>query len=146
MNKPLLFAVVLINLGVYAAAPTTPTAKTPPIPQTSAVVPAYKSYDYLGDRFRDPFLPLIGDARALDANNELPPSIASLILKGIVQDTKGRVALLTTGASSYVMRGGRLYDGRNRIVKKISGVVKADSVVVIGSDRTVRELRTTPKF
>ena len=63
------------------------------------------------------------------------------MLKGIVQDARGRMALLTSGVSSYILRGGRLYDVRNRMVKKISGVIKAESVILIGSDRTVRELR-----
>jgi len=118
-----------------------PTAAAP-----AGTQPAYKAYDYLGEKFRDPFVPLLGDGRAMDSSADIPPPIASLSLKGIVEDKNGRVALLASGASSYVLRGGRLYDGRNRMVKKISGVVKADSVVMIGADRTVRELRTTPKL
>ena len=73
---------------------------------------------------------------------ERPPQIASLMLKGIVQDARGRMALLTSGVNSYILKGGRLYDGRNRMVKKIAGVIKTESVVLIGADRTVREIRT----
>ena len=65
-----------------------------------------------------------------------------MALKGIVQDAKGRMALLTSGVYSYILKGGRLYDGRNRMVKKIAGVIKSESVVIIGADRTVRELKT----
>lgn len=106
----------------------------------SANPPSYKSYSYVGDRYRDPFVPLIGDGRGASTDDR-PPQIQSLVLKGIVQDARGRMALLTSGVTSFILRGGRLYDVQNRQVKKISGVIKAESVVLIGSDRTVRELR-----
>lgn len=118
-------------------APTTPVAATPAKP-----VPFYRTYSYYGDRYRDPFIPLTGDVRSDQALQDRPPQIASLLLKGIVQDANGRIALLTSGANSYILRGGRLYDGRNRMVKKVAGIIKSDSVVIIGSDRTVRELKT----
>lgn len=108
-------------------------------------IPAYKTYSYYGDRFRDPFIPLVGDGRG--SGDDRPPQIQSLILKGIVQDSKGRMALLTSGVSSFILRGGRLYDVRNKMVKNISGVIKAESVVLIGSDRSVKELRLSkPSF
>jgi hypothetical protein len=102
---------------------------------------SYKSYTYYADRFRDPFIPLTGEFRA-DQSLDHPPQIASLLLKGIVQDARGRMALLTSGVNSFILKGGRLYDGRNRMIKKIAGVIKTESVVLIGADRTVREIRT----
>lgn len=105
-------------------------------------VPSYKNYTYYGDRYRDPFIPLNGDTRSDLQALDRPPQIASLTLKGIVQDAKGRMALLTSGVNSYILKGGRLYDERNKLVKKIAGVIKTDSVVIIGADRTVRELKT----
>lgn len=107
----------------------------------SAPLPLYKTYSYYSDRYRDPFVPLTGEYRT-DQATDRPPQIASLMLKGIVQDAKGRMALLTSGANSYILRGGRLYDGRNRMVKKIAGVIKTESVVMIGADRTVREIKS----
>ncbi len=109
---------------------------------TAPATPAYKLYVYYGDRYRDPFVPLNGDFRGDQNALERPPQIASLVLKGIVQDSRGRMALLISGLNSYILKGGRLYDGRNRMVKKIAGVIKTDSVVIIGADRTVRELKT----
>jgi len=106
-------------------------------------VPAYQLYTYYGDRYRDPFIPLEGSEVRSDLTSDRPPQIASLQLKGIIQDTKGRIALLTSGVSSYVLRGGRLYDGRNHMMKGISGVIKTNSVILIGSDRTVRELKVS---
>jgi hypothetical protein len=102
---------------------------------------SYRNYTYYADRYRDPFVALTGDIRS-DPSLDRPPQIASLMLKGIVQDSRGRMALLTSGVSSYILKGGRLYDGRNRMVKKIAGVIKTESVVLIGADRTVREVKT----
>jgi hypothetical protein len=101
---------------------------------------AYQSYNYLGDRYRDPFIPLVGQALS-DQSSDRPPQITSLELKGIIEDAKGRLALLTSGVSSYLLKGGRLYDGRNHMMRGISGVVKPSSVILIGSDHTVRELQ-----
>jgi len=134
-------AVVLATLVVGPAAPRV-LADTSPALLSTTTVPAYKSYTYYGDRYRDPFIPLNGDIRTDQQALDRPPPLVSLTLRGIVQDAKGRMALLTSGVNSYILRGGRLYDGRNKMVKKIAGVIKTDSVVIIGADRTVRELRT----
>ena len=104
--------------------------------------PEYTTYTYYGDRYRDPFVALNGDYRN-DQGADRPPQISSLLLKGIIQDDKGRVALLTSGVSSYILRGGRLYDGRNHLMKGISGVIKTNSVMLMGSDRTVKELKVS---
>ncbi len=113
-----------------------------PIPTPPAPASSYKTYTYYGDRYRDPFIPLNSDIRTDQSALDRPPQAASLVLRGIVQDARGRMALLTSGVSSYILKGGRLYDGRNRMIKKIAGVIKTDSVVIIGSDRTVREIKT----
>ena len=105
----------------------------------SISTPGYLTYKYFADRYRDPFIPLNSDARG-DLYDR-PPQTAALTLKGIIQDSSGRIALLTTGPASYTLKGGRLYDGKSRAVKGMSGVVKANSVILIGADRTVRELR-----
>ena len=135
----------------YAAAsgPITGVQVQAPSPKPSTPLSeaaSYKNYTYYGDRYRDPFIPLNGDIRSDQSSYDRPPQITSLMLKGIVQDAKGRMALLTSGISSYILKGGRLYDGRNRMVKKIAGVIKTDSVVLIGADRTVREIRTKSPF
>lgn len=113
-----------------------------PAATTTAANSPYKNYTYYADRYRDPFIPLNGDFHTDQSALDRPPAIASLMLKGIVQDAKGRMALLTSGVYSYILKGGRLYDGRNRMIKKIAGVIKTESVVLIGADRTVREIKT----
>jgi hypothetical protein len=131
----------------YSALPLAkPTLQTPGASANPGLAteptPSYKNYVYYGDRYRDPFVPLNGDIRSDQSALDRPPQVAALTLKGIVQDAKGRMALLTSGVSSYILKGGRLYDGRNRMIKKIAGVIKTNSVVIIGADRTVRELKT----
>jgi hypothetical protein len=144
--------VTLAMRSALSAGLPAPGLVLPIPPQTSKVQPAaasnvlpvspYKSYAYNGDRYRDPFVSLASDIRADQSVLDRPPQVGSLTLKGIVQDAKGRMALLTTGVNSYILRGGRLYNNRNKMVKKIAGVIKTDSVVIIGADRTVRELKT----
>lgn len=101
--------------------------------------PSYLLYTYMGDHYRDPFIPLIGEGVTNSALDR-PPQVASLVLKGIVQDAKGRMALLNSGASSYILRGGHLYDGNNRLVKGIAGVIKQESALLIGPDHTPHEV------
>jgi hypothetical protein len=113
-----------------------------PAPPPPADAPSYTVYTYYGDRYRDPFIPLTGEFRN-DQGSDQPPQISSLLLKGIIQDAGSRMALLTSGVSSYILRGGRLYDGRNHMMKGISGVIKTDSVVLMGSDRTIKELKVS---
>ncbi|MFA5974749.1 MAG: hypothetical protein WC859_01110 [Elusimicrobiota bacterium] len=138
-NRPLLLAFLILSVSgsgwtVGVSAPKTVT------PRPSAPKPFYLNYQFYGDRYRDPFIPLTGDSRN-DQIIDRPPQIASLVLRGIVQDSRGRMALLSSGASSYILRGGRLYNSRNRPIKNISGVIKTDSVVITGADRAVREIR-----
>lgn len=136
-------SLVLFTAPVIEAAPAVSSPKAAPgVNVTAPKPPTYKAYTYYGDRYRDPFIPLTGEFRQDQSALERPPQISSLVLKGIVQDARGRMALLTSGVNSYILRGGRLYDGRNRMIKKIAGVIKTDSVVIIGADRSVRELRT----
>ena len=145
MNKELLIGVLF--LAGWPAVSATPAIKpvlqiAPPTSVANAAVPSYKTYTYYGDRYRDPFIPLTG-ITSMDQTTDRPPQISSLLLKGIIQDAKGRMALLTSGVSSYILKGGRLYDGRNHMMKGISGVIKSSSVILIGSDRTVRELKVS---
>jgi hypothetical protein len=126
--------------ALAAAAPM--PGKTMAATNVNKSAPEYTSYTYYGDRYRDPFVALNGDYRN-DQGADRPPQISSLLLKGIIQDAKGRVALLTSGVSSYILRGGRLYDGRNHMMKGISGIIKNNSVVLMGSDRTVKELKVS---
>ena len=131
-----IFAVFLAG-NVLAADPAFP-GNSPAPPATHP----YQKYHYRADRFyRDPFVPLVGSSHISEYAINRPPQIASLVLKGIAHDDRGTIALLTAGISSYILRHGRLYDVRNRMVKGISGVIKPKSVLLIGRDHTVKEFR-----
>jgi hypothetical protein len=95
---------VKTSMPASSSVASTPSAgaATPATPK-----PAYQLYTYYGDRYRDPFIPLTGEFRS-DQGNDRPPQVSTLLLKGIIQDQKSRVALLTSGISSYILKGGRL--------------------------------------
>jgi hypothetical protein len=131
-----------VTRGNGSTMPPSSMAKSSAVEDPAKSAPAYQLYSYYGDRYRDPFIALTGEFRQ-DQGADRPPQISTLSLKGILQDEKGRVALLTSGVNSYVLRGGRLYDGRNHLMKGISGIVKSNSVILMGSDHTIRELHVT---
>jgi hypothetical protein len=137
---------VLVATGTFplsAIALGAPVGQIPAPTQAPLAIasqpPSYAQYNYMGDRYRDPFIPLIGEGVTNTALDR-PPQVASLVLKGIVQDAKGRMALLNSGVSSYILRGGRLYDGNNKMVKGIAGVIKQESALLIGPDHTPHEV------
>ena len=145
MARAILWLLLQAFTAAAAASQELPATRAPQQIKATATggaksAPGYQLYTYYGDRYRDPFVPLVGEIRS-DSGQDRPPQIGSLLLKGIIRDAKSRMALLTSGVNSYILRGGRLYDGRNRMVKGISGIVKVGSVILIGSDRTVRELK-----
>lgn len=113
--------------------------QTPPplvAPQKLPIV----SYEYQGDRYRDPFIPLGGRAAGTGRGELIIPQLGALALKGIIADQQKKVALIVGGGGVFVLKDGKLYDNRNRLIRGISGVVKDRSVILTGPDRTVREL------
>lgn len=103
-------------------------------------------YTYAGDRNRDPFQPL-----SLDGSSPSPvgdvvvPPVGSLVLKGIMADGKQKIAIISGGGISYVLKGKYLYDNRQRLVSGITGVIKDESVIIIAPDKTTKELRLREK-
>lgn len=69
-------------------------------------------------------------------------TIYGLTLTGILEDSRGRQALLrdsTTGAL-YLLKAGRLTDSRKKTVPGISGVVKGKQVILMTEDKKVHQL------
>ncbi len=86
---------------------------------------------YTGDRSRDPFLPAAMGAtssrRVEDVKTEGPEvvDIHGMTLRGIMKDPKVDYALFTAeGGGTYLLRGGKLYNERNKAIPGISGVIK----------------------
>ena len=105
---------------------------------------------YTGDRVRDPFLPaamgVTRSRRAEDAKTAGPVvvDIHGMILRGIMKDAKIDYALFASeDGGSYLLRGGKLYNERNKPVPGITGVIKLKqkTVQLITSDKDVQVFR-----
>lgn len=130
-----------------AVAASTATAASP-----AAVVVTTQTVStiYTGDRVRDPFLPAAmggGSARRRDDEKAEGPEVVdihALSLRGIMKDDKIDYALFAseTGAT-YLLRGGRLYDERQKPVQGIRGAIKIKqkTVELITPDKDVQVFR-----
>jgi Tfp pilus assembly protein PilP len=121
--------------------------KPPVIP---AVIPQQKKetvrYVYHGDRFKDPFIAISAASAPSMLSDDVPvPTLGALVLKGIIDDGKQATAIISAGGITYVLKGRRLYDNRQRLVKGITGVIGADSVLMIGNDKSTKELKLREK-
>ena len=127
------------SLAVLVPSPTQKAA--PPAPEVKPETPRYV-YPYAS--MRDPFTPLAGGAASVGSSASQDMSngdLGNLELKGILRDRKGKVAMISASDGEFfVLRSGRIYDKKNRIVSGISGIIKENSVVLISQNRTVTEL------
>jgi len=105
---------------------------------------------YTGDRVRDPFLAAaMGGGRTRrseDAKEDGPEvvDIHAMSLRGIMQDSKVDYALFTAEAGgTYLLRGGRLYNERNKVVPGITGAIKLKqkTVELVTPDKDVQVFR-----
>ncbi len=146
------FALVLL----FAMAGPTQAGPAPsPAASTGAILPIGASTQtvsslYTGDRVRDPFLPsamgVTGPRRVEDAKTagSMVLDIHSMLLRGIMKDPKIDYALFTSeDGGTYLLRGGKLYNERNKPVTGITGVIKLKqkTVELITSDKDVQVFR-----
>jgi hypothetical protein len=106
---------------------------------------------YTGDRVRDPFLPSAMGAssprRVVDDSKNDGPEIVDIhgmTLRGIMRDAKIDYALFTSeDGGTYLLRGGRLYNERNKPVPGITGAIrlKQKTVELITPDKDVQVFR-----
>ena len=62
-------------------------------------------------------------------------------LKGILKDRRGKVAIISASDGEYyVLKSGRIYDRKSRVIPGVSGIIKEKSVVLISQNRTITEL------
>lgn len=142
---------------------TAGSASAAPVPSPAAVAassaPAHLpigastqtvSSIYTGDRSRDPFLPAaMGavSARRVDDSKIGGPEVVDIhgmSLHGIMRDSKVDYALFTAeGGGAYYLRGGRLYNERNKLVPGITGGIKLKqkTVELVTSDKDVQVFR-----
>lgn len=155
MNRVYYFLAAGIMLSLsscgYEELPTQVNTKTPaPVDTSDQAVYKKREFvhtDYKGDKFRDPFIALNGEGYIVSSfSDEVPvPNIGSLVLKGVFDDGKLKMALISGGGINYILKGSRLYDNRQRTVRGISGIIKPDSVIIIAPDKTTKELKLKQK-
>src|SRR3989339_1213276 len=84
-------------------------------------------YRYGGDIYRDPFSPLTEKrivSPMLQAQGEAEkPNIGIFDLKGILTDQNCKMALFSSPMGIYILKNGKLYDNRNRVVRGVNGSV-----------------------
>jgi len=99
---------------------------------------AEEIYRYGGEAYRDPFIPLTEKrviSPLLQSSGEgEKPNLSSLSLKGIVIDKNFRMALLSGPFGSYILKNGKLFDNRNRVIKGFSGNVETKTVIITSDD------------
>lgn len=108
---------------------------------------------------RDPLLPatVFGDQKGPGKSAKADSSSAAvakgsftvygLTLTGILEDSRGRQALLRDQATGllYTLKAGRLVDSRKKIVPGVSGVVKGKQVILMTEDKKVYQLNLREK-
>lgn len=68
-------------------------------------------------------------------------SVYALKLTGIMEDSRGREALLRDAAGTlYTLKAGRLTDSKKKTVPGVSGVVKGKQVTLMTEDKKVLHL------
>lgn len=150
-----LLAAVLLGTAAVAAPAPAPAAPAKPAPAVQAsTAPAaaapmlgFSTYTvstlYTGDRVRDPFMApsMGGPVRVREKDAPVVVDIHTMQLRGIMQDGRTDFALFTADdGSKLVLRGGRLYDDRNKPVPGITGrlQMKQKRAQLITADKDVQ--------
>lgn len=130
------------------APPASATVPQPPaVPSQTAKPQVAKkiTYVYQGHRFRDPFIPLTGGLvkSAKLAEKLTVTSLRSFSVKGIIEDEKEKIALLSApGGKNYVLKEGNLIDSEGKAVPEIKGKIEKNKVIFFLADTKV-ELNIT---
>lgn len=127
-------ALLLGAVPLRAEDPPAPAAEEEPL------------YIYNGSS-RDPLIPLLGAPQmglgAAQPDREpgaFNPS--SMELKGILRTRTGRWAMMTgTAGERYVVENGKIHDGKKKPVEGYVGIIKEKTVVLIGPNNQVTELK-----
>ncbi|OGS24122.1 MAG: hypothetical protein A2314_09410 [Elusimicrobia bacterium RIFOXYB2_FULL_50_12] len=140
-----LYGLILVSCGnnEQASFAPAPIDFTPPAVSISTTVAKKEipKHIYKGERFRDPYIALNAEGAIISNSEEVRvPNIGTLTLKGILDDGKQKMAIISGGGVSYILRGTLLFDNRQRIVKGITGTIKKESVIIIAPDKTKKEL------
>jgi hypothetical protein len=137
------FPIVLLVSAAFGA-PAVPAVSTTAANSAMIGVSTYTvSTLYTGDRVRDPFLATShgASARIREAGKPLVIDIHALQLRGIMEDSGGEYALFSTDdGMTLVLKGGRLFDDRNKPVPGITGHthIKQKRADLVTADKDVQ--------
>lgn len=143
-EKFLLIVALGLWIGVVGAFAAKPASA--PVPGSAPASDDEPEYVYT-PALRDPFFPLAGAAAAgpakfADKQPEGPFNPAAVQLKGILRTSTGRWAVLTaTTGERFVVENGKVLDSKRKPVDGFVGIIKAKSLVLIGRDNQVTELK-----
>ncbi|MCK4532338.1 hypothetical protein KAU39_01005 [bacterium] len=130
---------------ISTALPTTiPQKKVVTEVVTDKQKKAEVKYEYKGGKYRNPLLSLTVKGEAIEGIAEMTAAnLSTLTLRGIVKDSrKKRLALIDdVSGSSYIVKDKMLINQRGRRVKGVVGIVKEKSVVLMTSDKGIKELK-----
>ncbi|MEI7528415.1 MAG: hypothetical protein WCK76_05670 [Elusimicrobiota bacterium] len=143
---------IFFFLTVLLAAAAQPAAAQ--VPVSTAAVTVDQVYKPVN--LRDPLLPssVYGDSKGKARPAGAQPAVVSatftvygLALTGIMEDSRGRQALLRDTATGglYTLKGGRLLDSKKKAVPGVSGVVKGRQVVLMTEDKKIHQLTLREK-
>lgn len=152
----LIFAALSVSAAAAGPSPAPVAAPTPMIvssttsaaaQQQAALALGVSTYTvstlYTGDRTRDPFMPpSMGGGTKHVAG--APIDIHSLKLVGIMKDPAADYAIFNTDfGTTLILRGGKLYDDRSRVVPGITGRIKPKQkwVELVTFDKDVQPFR-----
>jgi len=137
--------ILFLSCAAPAAAQVAVSTPTPTVEQT------YKPVNQ-----RDPLVPATtyGDqkgttakpreksgAAAAPAVEKGTATIFGLTLTGIMEDSRGRQALMRDASGAvYLLKAGLLTDSKKKPVRGVSGVVKGKQVILMTDDKQVRHL------
>ncbi len=143
-------SIFVVGLGVALLVPNvrgqevSDSLLTQPVVVSTPAAPA--AYVFKGDRFRDPFIPLVGASLGYEgprasAEPLSPFNPSNVEVKGIIKTTSGRWAVLRTSEGvTYLVQNGKIYDPKRKPVEGYQCVVKEKSVVVMGPGKQESEL------
>jgi len=136
---------VVVSLSAGAA-----RAEEPAVAEsTDTVKPRTVEDIYIGAKYRNPFTEVTAAAggRSVSAAAYNPEdfSIHELDLRGIMRDKTGAFAILTDRVAGvgFVLRQGKLYDYRNKLVPDVKGRINMaqKTVYLITPEKDVQTLR-----
>ncbi|MDO8734176.1 MAG: hypothetical protein Q7K21_03340 [Elusimicrobiota bacterium] len=117
----------------------------PKMPEYVPPAPTPK-YTYKGNAYRDPLIPrggsssyssssMTGEGSETMTNEKM----TTLQLKGIFRDEKtGNIAIVAeSSGGSYILKNGKLYDRKNKLVKGVAGVIGKNSATLFSNDTKI---------